>query len=172
MLRASLLFLVVPVVGCMGEHEYVDPSAGLQPAFGPGVQNLRFAGGSMRGDIGPVRNLSRNVTVSGYDDGVCTYVTIEGLGDNGHGTMVIDIMPRVDEMPEGRAGIGISDETYEGTVVSSVATLQGGEAHEASAYDGHVILRRLPNGAREIEVLADYGDNTASTAVFRMVPSP
>ena len=170
---ASIAFVAV-LSGCLGETEYRDPSQFVPTPTSAG-STLTFTGaGTLKGDIGPVHNFGNHaVTLSGTDDGVCTYVTIDGAGDNGTGSMIVDIMPRVDELTEGRHGIGVDDETFEGTAVSAQATLDGSDdVYEGYADSGHVVMTKNADGTRTIEILAGYSDSgTASTSTFVMRPT-
>src|SRR3954471_12584570 len=121
MLKVVVALAPFALSACLSGTEYVDPTGNLEQFNMGSEQNVSFVGtGTLVGDIGPVKNIgaAHPVTITGYDDGTCTYVTLEGVGDNGTGTMIIDVMPRADEMADGTHGIGVDDETFEGTSVS------------------------------------------------------
>jgi hypothetical protein len=174
MMRPLLVvFALSSLTACLSEVEYRDPTQfAPQLDFSSGTA-LTFTGeGTLKGDIGPVHNFGAHpVTLSGFDDGTCTYVTIDGSGDDGQGTIVIDVMPRVDELAEGQHGIGIDDETFEGTSVSSQVLPASGDEYDGYADGGHVVMTKNPDGTRTIEVLARYSDTaTQATSTFIMRP--
>ncbi|OGQ15881.1 MAG: hypothetical protein A2138_15250 [Deltaproteobacteria bacterium RBG_16_71_12] len=177
-----LSFGSLVAAGCIEEHRYVDPNAQATSMMGgdpfAGGTALQFSGsGSLSGDIGPVTGFqgTRGVRIEGYDDGVCTYVTITGVGDNGTGSMVIDLMPRADDLPEGTHGVGVSDETAEGSLVTTQADTDDGGAFYGDAEDGAVIMTHLPDGSRQLEVHALVDDRagrlTEAVGEFRLQPT-
>ncbi|MCC7074444.1 MAG: hypothetical protein IT383_24270 [Deltaproteobacteria bacterium] len=181
LLLASLPVAALATSGCMQELQYVEPHAHDAWSTGGGgdayvgQDALQFSGrGSLSGDIGPVKGFQREsaVEIDGYDDGVCTYITIRGVGDNGNGTMVVDLMPRAEQLPEGNTGVGYS-ETGEISTVTTESTTNGGATFYGSATDGAVIMTRLADGSRQLEVhaLVDDGNGERTEAVgeFRLV---
>ncbi len=171
--------LAVPAlaVGCMQERTYMNPNENLPSMDFGGNDSLEFSGGgALSGDIGPVKGFrgQQNVKVEGYDDGTCTYVTITGVGENGSGFLYVDVMPRVDELPEGSHAIDSGDVTYEGTIVTAHADTNDGNVFDANAEDGSVTLVKHPDGTRElsIQALVDDGSGnfTESVGVFKLQP--
>lgn len=166
--------------GCMQEHQYVDPNANAEYLVGDdafGGTALQFRGsGSLTGDIGPVRGFqgTNGVQIEGYDDGACTYVTITGVGENGTGSMVIDLMPRADDLAEGSHGVGVSDETAEGSYISTQADSGEGDAFYGDAQDGTVIMTHEADGSRHLEVhaLVDDGQGQLTEAVGEFILLP
>lgn len=179
---ASLSLASLVATGCLQEQQYMDPHA--QDVSMPGgdfgdeeYTALAFnGGGSLSGDIGPVTGFqgTRGVQIEGYDDGACTYVTITGVGENGTGTMVIDVMPRVDDLPEGAHGVGYADESSEVSTVTTQADTDDGVAFYGDAQDGTVIMTRLLDGSRQLEVHALVDDGaghlTETIGEFRLMP--
>lgn len=173
--------LAVPAitVGCMQDHTYMDPNANL-PIMDDlgGGDALEFSGGgALHGDIGPVKGFrgQQNVTVEGYDDGVCTYVTITGVGENGSGFLYVDVMPRVDELPEGNHAIDSGELAYEGTLVTAHADTDDGSAFDATAQEGSVTMIKHADGTRELSIQAVVDDGTGnfteSIGVFKLQPA-
>ncbi len=178
-LLASLPLSTLLAAGCMQEFQYVEPHQhdawSSNGDMYMGEDALQFRGrGSLSGDIGPVKGFQResDVEIEGYDDGICTYVTIRGVGDNGNGTMVVDLMPRAEELPEGSTGVGYS-ETGEVSTVTTEATTNGGSTFYGSANDGAVVMTRMADGSRHLEVhaLVDDGNGELTEAVgeFQLV---
>jgi hypothetical protein len=175
-MRNTLLAAALPLmsVACINERAYLDPNEEL-PTLSTDGQALSFSGGgALSGDIGPVKGFrgTRGVKVEGFDDGACTYVTITGVGENGTGFMYVDLMPRVDELPEGDTGIGADDVTYEGTLVTLHADTDDGVPFDATASGGTVTMVKHASGARELTVHA-LGDDSAggeaeSIGMFRL----
>ncbi|MBI1947409.1 MAG: hypothetical protein HYS27_17070 [Deltaproteobacteria bacterium] len=186
-LLAGLSIATLAATGCLQQYQYLDPHANEQQwnTGGPGAVGtaLEFNGsGSLSGDIGPVKGFqgTNGVQIEGYDDGVCTYVTITGIGDNGTGSMVVDVMPRVDDLGEGSHGVGYYDDGYgEGAEEISTVTTQAnagdGDTFYGDAQDGAVIMTLLPDGTRQLEVhaLVDDGSGQLTEAIgeFRLRPT-
>lgn len=174
-MRATLILLAFALTGCLAQRSYLDPNTyvGSSTSLSTDQTALEFTGkGTLFGDIGPVHNFGAHpVTLSGFDDGTCTYVTIEGAGDNGHGTMSVDVMPRADDMSDGAHAVGVLDDNFEGTTVMSQAWTAAGEEYDGNADGGHIVMTKNADGTRTIEVLASYSDsNTSSTSTFVMRP--
>lgn len=178
-LASLVLGLALPAVSvaCVQERAYLDPNESFDAADYLGSDGLEFTGGGqLSGDIGPVKGFrgSQGVTVEGFDDGVCTYVTITGVGDNGTGFLYVDVMPRVDELPEGSHGINADDVTYEGTLVTAHADTNDGAVFDGAATGGSVTMIKHANGIRELEIRAlvddTDGGETESVGVFRLMP--
>jgi hypothetical protein len=169
-LLAVAAFLAL--TGCLAQTAYVDPNRYNQTTS-TAQSTLLFRGeGVLTGDIGPVHNFGAHpVTLSGFDDGTCTYVTIEGTGDNGHGTMSVDVMPRADDMNDGVHAVGVLDDNFEGTTVMSQSWTADGSEYDGNADGGHIIMTKNADGTRTVEVLASYSDShTSSTSKFVMRP--